>query len=146
MPFALVPFLVLVIGKTLAAFAGIIASRLRIQYDVWFEIGMVAGQVLFQWLFMWRRSWPERREYALLLFFVSALGATLLWPLLLLHRSGSGPVSEAFALAWFFGVVTIMFAVHWVAVKRRRLPTFLCATWILYRLLILLFIVKRPVA
>ena len=141
LPFALVPFAVLFVGRTLAGFAAIIQQRLAIQYDVWFEIGMVVGQVLFQWLFMWKRSWQERLDYALILFFVSSLGAALLWPLLVLVK---GP-SEVTALAWFFTVVGIMFVVHWLLVKRRRLPTFLCATWVVYRFLILLVILKRPV-
>ncbi len=138
-PFLLLPFAVLFVGKTLAAFAAIIQAHLSIHYDVWFEIGMVVGQVLFQWLFMLRRTWKERLDYALILFFVSTLGAILLWPLLLWNRS-----SVPIALGWFFTVVGIMFAAHWVLVARRRLPKLLCATWVLYRVLILLVIVKRP--
>jgi len=137
--FFLVPFAIAFVGKTLAAFASIIQAHLAIQYDLWFEIGMVTGQVLFQWLFMLRRTWDERRDYALILFFVSTLGALLLWPLLLWNRE-----SVPIALGWFFTVVGIMFAVHWVLVARRGLPKLLCVTWVLYRVLLLFIIVKRP--
>jgi hypothetical protein len=135
----LVPASIAFVGKTLATFAAIIERHLTITYDVWFEIGMVVGQVLFQWLFLGRRPWRDRLEYATVLLFVSTLGAVLLWPMLVWNRS-----NEVIALAWFFAVVAIMFAVHWILVKRRELPTLLCATWVVYRLLILLFIVKRP--
>ena len=138
-PFLLLPFAIAFVAKTLAAFAAIIQAHLAIHYDIWFELGMVTGQVLFQWLFMLRRTWDERRDYALILIFVSTLGALLLWPLLLWNRS-----SVPLALGWFSGVVGIMFATHWVLVKRRALPTLLCATWVVYRMILLAIIVKRP--
>ena len=43
------PLGMLVTARTLAAFARMIEGYLEIQYDFWFELGMVIGQVAFQW-------------------------------------------------------------------------------------------------
>lgn len=138
-----VPVAIFLIAKSLAAFAVIIQPYLRIDYDLRFELGMVIGQVLFQWCVLWRRSWKERFDYALILIAVSALGAALLWPLLLWNRAA--PVTPLVAaVAWFFAVVGVMFLAHWQLVKRAGLPLVLCATWVVYRLLLLCVVARRP--
>lgn len=137
-----VPFAIVLIAKALAAFAVIIAPYLAIHYDVRFELGMVMGQVLFQWCVMWRRTWRERLDYALVLIAVSGLGAALLVPLLAWNHSA--PVTPLAAVAWFFAVVGIMFGTHAWLVKKAGLPMILCGTWVVYRLLLLLVVVKRP--
>jgi hypothetical protein len=73
---------------------------------------------------------------------VSGLGASLLWPLLLWNHRAA--VTALAAVAYFFVVVSVMFVAHWQLVKRAGLPLVLCGTWVLYRLLLLLVIVKRP--
>jgi hypothetical protein len=138
----LVPFAIAGIAMTLAAFAAIIQPYLAINYDLWFELGMVIGQVLFQWAVMWRRTWSERLDYALILIGVSTLGAALLGPLLAWNHVA--PVKPLAAVLWFFAVVGVMFITHWRLVKRAALPLGLCATWVVYRILLLLIIVKRP--
>jgi hypothetical protein len=138
----IVPVATVAIAKTLAGFASIIQEHLAIQYDFWFELGMVVGQVLFQWCVLWRRSWRERLDYALILLFVSGLGSVLLWPLLLLNHVAQA--SHLVAVGYFFVVVGVMFAAHWKLVVKSALPTILCATWVIYRLLILGVVLKRP--
>ncbi|MBX3259557.1 MAG: hypothetical protein KIS78_03150 [Labilithrix sp.] len=133
---------VAVIAWTLSGFAAIVQPYLAVQYDLGFELGMVVGQVLFQWCVLWRRTWRERLDYALVLVLVSSLGAVLLWPLLALNRLA--PVTVPVALGWFTLVVAIMFFVHWRLVVRKELPATLCVTWVIYRLLLLAVIVKRP--
>lgn len=128
-------------AKTLAAFASIIQQYLAIKYDLWFELGMVVGQVLLQWCVLWRRSWRERLHYAGTLILVSTVGSMLLWPLLLLHHVAG--VIPRVAVFYFFAVVAVMFALHWQLVHRRGLPMRLCATWVVYRLLILAVVLKR---
>lgn len=129
------PFAALVTAWTLAGFARIVQDHLTIQYDLWFEIGMVFGQVAFQWVVLWRGTWTDRLDYAVILVFVSSLGAALLWPLLAWNVMA--PVRPLAATAYFFAVVAVMFAVHFMLVTRARLPWALCATWVVYRLLIL---------
>ncbi|HEY0138312.1 MAG TPA: hypothetical protein VGB85_29710 [Nannocystis sp.] len=135
------PVVAFVVAETLAAFAGIIRDYLAIHYDLWFELGMVIGQVLFQWAVLWRRTWTERLDYAVILVFVSGLGAALLWPLLLWDRAA--PVEPLAAVAYFFAVVAVMFVVHLRLVRQAGLPLVLCMTWVIYRLLILAVVLPR---
>lgn len=128
------------IAKSLSAFAAIIRGYLAIDYNLWFELGMVVGQVLFQWCVLWRRTWKERIDYAGVLILVSSIGALLLVPLLLLHRAA--PVTPVLAVGYFFTVVAVMFGVHLALVMRLALPKILCATWVLYRLCILAYVVR----
>lgn len=136
------PLATLVVARTLADFAAIVRDHLAIDYDLRFELGMVVGQVLFQWAVLWRRAWADRLDYAVILVFVSSLGAVLLWPLLLWHARA--PVRPLAAVAYFFAVVAVMFVVHLRLVKQAALPLLLCVTWVVYRLLILAVILPRP--
>lgn len=132
------PLAIFAVAATLSAFAQIVRDHLAITYDLWFELGMVVGQVLFQWAVLWRRSWAERLDYAVILVFVSGLGAALLWPLLLWNHLA--PVGPLAAVIYFFAVVAVMFGVHLRLVRRAALPLVLCLTWVVYRLLILLVV------
>lgn len=131
-----------VTARTLAGVAAILQPFLRVDYDLWFELGMVSGQVLVQWSILWRRSWAERIDYAGVLLSVSFIGAVLLWPLLLWHHVA--PVAPIAAALYFFAVVAVIFAIHVRLVLRRKLPKVLCSTWVLYRLVILLGVAKIP--
>lgn len=135
------PLATLFIATSLSTFAVIIQDHLRVHYDLWFELGMVTGQVAFQWLMMWRRTWTERARYAFVLIGVSLVGAALLWPMLAWHLWVTG-LSQLAVTLWFFGVVGVMFLVHMWLVKREKLPLFLCASWVVYRLLILIITLK----
>jgi hypothetical protein len=127
-----------VIAKTLAAFAATLPGYLAVHYDYRLEIGMVSGQILFQWAFLWRRPREQKLSYAWILVAVSAMGAMLLWPLLFFVPGASPMV----AVAYFFGVVAIMFVVHWLLVSRYAMPKWLCATWVVYRLFLLAVLVR----
>ena len=131
-----------IIARTLAAFTRIVQPYLAVHYSVWIEVGMVVGQVFFQWLVMAKRSWPDRLRYAGLLLGVSGLGALLLWPLLLLDVFA--PVTVPTAAGCFFAIVALMFVVHWHFVGSMKLPRILCATWVVYRLLLLAVLVRFP--
>ncbi len=136
------PLAALAVGMTLAAFAQIIAEYLAVRYDLWFELGMVIGQVLFQWAVLWRRTWIDRLDYAVILMSVSSLGAALLWPPLLWDHLVA-PVRPLAAVAYFFAVVAVMFGVHLRLVRQAGLPLVLCATWVVYRLIILVMVLPR---
>ena len=129
------------VARTLAAFATLIAGYLAVHYDWRLELGMVTGQVVFQWTLLFREPREDKLSYGLILMAVSSLGAALLWPLLLLAHFAHAP-SPLVAVAYFFAVVAVMFAVHWVLVARAALPTWLCATWVLYRLFLLAVLVR----
>ncbi len=141
----LLPFATIGIALSLAGFASIIRGYLRIHYDVWFELGMVTGQIAFQWLALtwpWRRPWKARLDYALILFAVSGLGALLLVPLIFTEHHHPTVITPLVATIYFFAVVLVMFVVHYRLVIRANLPKGLCVTWVLYRLLILGFVMK----
>ena len=140
-PLALGLFLVLTVvasGFSLGSFAKIIQPYLVVAYDYRTETMMVCGQVAFQWLFMVRNSWPERRTYAVIALTISGLGSVLLFPIL--AYAAIWGVKAASALAYFAGVVAIIFFAHHRLIRRERLPTILTATWALYRLLLLAYL------
>jgi hypothetical protein len=129
-----------VIARTLAGVAAIIRPYLRVDYDLWFELGMVTGQVVVQWCVLWRRTWAERFDYAGVLVLVSGIGAALLWPLLAWNHHAA--VTPWIGVLYFFAVVGIIFAIHIAFVMRMKLPKLLCLTWALYRFAILLYVTK----
>jgi len=136
----LAPVAIVGIATTLARFARIIQPYLAIDYDLRFELGMVVGQILFQWMVLAKKTWADRLECAAVLLAVSALGAALLWPLLAFHAALA--VTPLAAVAYFFAVVGVMFVAHWRLVVRTGLPVHLCATWVVYRLVLLAVVVR----
>jgi Na+/phosphate symporter len=122
----------------LGSFAKIVERYLAVGYDYRTEFLMVVGQVGFQWLFMRSSSWAARRTYAVVALSVSMIGSVLLLPLLAIHHAS--PVTPLFATAWFFAVVGVIFVVHHAIILRLRLPQHLTVTWVLYRLLLLAYV------
>lgn len=131
-------FFIAVTAATLNQFALLIAHLLTIDYDWKFELAMVIGQVLFQMIFLWKHSVAEKITYTEALLTVSFIGSILLLPIIVLNHYY--PQTDIINLVYFFGVVSIMFLIHWSKVHRLRLPWWLCFTWVLYRLIILVFI------
>ena len=131
---------IIITALVLSRFAVIIQPVLAIQYSWLFELGMVIGQVLFQWCFLARQPFRVKWSYALQVLGVSLMGAIMLIPLVTLHHFYAVPIWAA--VIYFFGVVGIMFGVHRLRVKALTLPWYICWTWVLYRCLLLVFIVK----
>ena len=132
---------VVVSGFALGSFAKIFQPYLAVVYDYRTEALMVCGQVAFQWLFMVRRSWPERKTYAVIALTISGLGSILLLPLLAYAAIWGTKVPAA--LAYFLGVVAIIFIAHHRLIQREQLPNILTATWVLYRLLLLAYLTSK---
>jgi hypothetical protein len=122
----------------LGSFVELVAPYVAVRYDYWSEVVLVTAQVGFQWLFMIRSSWEERVRYMFIALTVSMVGALMLLPLLLYNNLA--PVSVGSATAYFFMVVGIIFVVHHRLIVRNSLPKILSYTWVLYRLLLLLFV------
>ncbi len=140
-PPLLVTYLVFCAGLSafaLGSFAKIIQGYLAVRYDYRTELLMVVGQVGFQWLFMWHSTWAARRTYAILALSVSMIGSVLLLPLIAIHRTSG--LSPLLATCWFFVVVGLIFILHHRLVVRSKLPTRLSVTWVLYRLLLLVYV------
>ena len=125
---------------TLSRFSILIQSLLSIPYDWKIEMAIVTGQIIFQVPFIWKKSTFEIIRYQYNMLLISLLGSILLWPIIAINEWQIQ--SHTANLIYFFSVVTIMFLVHVQRVKKLELPTYLCFTWVLYRLIILPFIVE----
>ena len=137
----LIPYLLLCVGISgfaLGTFAKLVQEHLAVEYSYQTEATMVLGQVLFQWLFMAKSSWSERISYATLALTVSMVGSILLFPLLAYAEFVD--VSSLTATTYFAAVVLVIFSIHHWLIKINRLPRILTSTWVLYRLLLLTYL------
>jgi len=81
----------------------------------------------------------RRKKYAVIALSVSMIGSVLLTPLLAYGRIVG--VSEIPAIGYFSGVVAIIFLTHHKLIKQATLPTVLTLTWVLYRILLLVYLI-----
>lgn len=131
---------ILLSAAVLSSIARMLEGYLRLDYGYAAELAVVSGQVLFQWVFMWNYGVRDKMSYAVAVLSVSLLGSILLLPLV--WYSSYNTVGPAAVLVYFFSVVSIMFVVHALLVKNNNWPWYLCGTWVLYRLLVLLLILE----
>ncbi|MBS1510162.1 MAG: hypothetical protein JST86_04930 [Bacteroidetes bacterium] len=123
---------------TLSRYALLVNHLLRIQYNGLFEVVMVTGMIAFQYLWIRKYKASIQWAYFFRMLMVSLMGSVLLWPLLIFNRYHLQ--SDKVNLLYFFSVVAIMFIVHKRMVAQMQLPVLLSYTWILYRIIILIFI------
>ncbi len=128
-----------VAAVVLSSFALLIQPVLRIQYNWIFELAMIAGQLIFQFPFLHGKPWSLKITYYQNMLLVSFMGAVLLIPLLLLNYFYT--CSLIINISYFFAVVSLMFLEHRRRVHQLQLPWYLCYTWVLYRIIILYFII-----
>jgi len=131
-------FAALVSAVVLHTYSIFLQRFISIRYSFLFELAMVAGQLLFQSLMIWRSSFQTKFDYWFHLLTVSLLGSLLL--LLLIGFSRLFAIHAYAALIYFFCVVIFMFLEHKRRIARLQLPAYLSYTWLLYRVLILIFI------
>jgi predicted DCC family thiol-disulfide oxidoreductase YuxK len=105
------------------------------------EFLICAGQMAFQsvLLLAFKKQREIIFEYLGNMMTVSLLGALLLSPLLLVHVAFS-KMNTFVYLGYFFLVVTFMLYDHVRRVKLVAAPKWLSATWVLYRILVLILI------
>ncbi len=104
------------------------------------EYAICFGQILFQGSLL-ALAGPKKEtlfDYLGHLMTVSLTGALLLLPVFLLNRCV--PIPPYASLAWFFAVVAFMFRQHYRRVSAIKAPVWLSYTWLLYRFLVLSFI------
>ncbi len=102
------------------------------------EYLVCGGQIIFQGVIISIIHKNKRWEYLGNMMTISFGGALLLLPVLLLpQRLNQNP---AFYACWFMGVAGLMFLEHIRRSKLLRLGFTLTTSWVLYRILILLFI------
>lgn len=135
----LVMFLCIIItAATLNQFAKLIQHLITIRYDWRFELCMVIGQLIFQYPFIYKRSIDEKLDYYFNMLLVSCIGSLLLLPLIIANHFYL--LSNTMNILFFFCVVLYMFFEHRRRVKGLRMPFYISYTWVLYRFLLLIFI------
>lgn len=131
-------FCMAVTAFTLNRYAALVQHLVNTRYNWQFELWMVTGMLVFQYPFTRKAGWELKLQYYVGMLLVSAMGSVLLMPLLVLNNyTDAGDVCN---LAWFFTVVLIMFFVHRQLVTKLNMPGLLSYTWVVYRLLILIYI------
>lgn len=123
---------------TLNQYAKLIRHLISISYDWRFEAGMIIGMLFFQYPFIYNKSYNQKLDYYFNMLLVSLIGSVLLFPLLLVNFYSDH--NDAINLAYFFIVVLVMFFDHKRRVAALGLPLKISYTWVLYRAVILIFI------
>ncbi|MEN2400219.1 hypothetical protein GKZ90_0010550 [Flavobacterium sp. MC2016-06] len=104
------------------------------------EFIVALGQLFFQGLFVLKLDKKTILNYAGNLMTVSLMGSLLLLPMLALQTVID--FSENTILFWFGITALIMFIEHYRRTQILELPAYLCITWVLYRILVLLLILN----
>jgi len=123
---------------TLSRYAKLIGHLLKVNYNWQFELLMVTGMLLFQYPFIFNKTAMVKLNYYYHMLLVSLMGSLLLWPLLIINWFYVS--SDTINLLYFFTVVLLMFVEHKRRVAKLLLPVFISYTWVLYRFIILIFI------
>ncbi|MGB3466276.1 MAG: DCC1-like thiol-disulfide oxidoreductase family protein [Cyclobacteriaceae bacterium] len=102
------------------------------------EFLFATGQIFFQSIFLINKDKVTIYNYLGNLMTVSLMGALALIPVILI--SYLIVIDPLILLIYFLSVAGLMFIEHFRRVKLLGLSTLLCATWVAYRLLLLLLI------
>lgn len=129
---------IVITAASLNQFAKLIQHLITIKYDWKFELFMVLGQLVFQFPFIYKRTAEEKWDYYYNMLIVSMMGSVLLLPLILFNYVYL--LSSTINILYFFTVVLFMFFEHKRRVYLLCMPSHISYTWVLYRFLILIFI------
>jgi hypothetical protein len=108
------------------------------QGSIYRDLGISVGQSVCQYLWMYRIDLKSKINYIGSLNTVSLMASLLLTLVMIINSMFV--ISELAFLVLFGLVVTWMVYEHYRRVQLLRLPLYLCFTWVLYRLLILICI------
>lgn len=129
---------IVITAATLNQFAKLIQHLITIKYDWKFELFMVIGQLVFQFPFIYKKTAEEKLDYYHNMLIVSMIGSVLLLPLIIFNHFYL--LSSTINILYFFAVVLFMFFEHKRRVYLLCMPSHISYTWVLYRFLILIFI------
>lgn len=104
------------------------------------ELLIAIGQIVFQSLFLLKLDKKTILNYIGNLMTVSLIGSLLLLPLLALQTFLHLP--DIIILSWFGSTAFIMFIEHFRRIRILELPTYLCITWVVYRIIVLQLILN----
>lgn len=100
------------------------------------ELFLSFGQLVFQAFFLMGRPRRQIVDYLGNLSTVSLMGALLLALVMLVGKLV--PISSLGYMMCFGAVVGLIFLEHWRRIKILNLPVWLCLTWVVYRMILLL--------
>lgn len=132
-------FSICIISITLSLYASFIHHLISINYNWLFELCMVTGMLLFQYPLIYKKPLSLKLDYYYNMLLVSLMGSFLLWPLVLVNTIYFR--NDYMNIIYFFMVVLFMFFEHKRRVAKLLLPVYISYTWVLYRLVILFFII-----
>lgn len=104
------------------------------------ELILASAQIIFQGIFLFREKRKTIITYVGNLMTVSLFGSLLLLPIIILNSFVVLP--ETLLKIWFGMTVLVMFFEHYRRVKILKLPSYLSYTWVLYRIIALVFILN----
>lgn len=108
--------------------------------NFWREALMAIGQIGFQFMFISKLKFETQFNYIGNLMTISLMGSLILVPALIINSLFNLP--EIALLTWFGLIVIFMLYEHMRRVDILELPKHLSATWILYRVLVLIIILN----
>lgn len=104
------------------------------------EIILATGQIAFQLVLLTRNNYKKNLNYIGNLLTVSLMGALILLPMIVVNEFIAIP--QLVILGWFGMTVVVMVLEHYRRVNLLKLPHYLTATWIVYRILALIIILN----
>ncbi|MFK7832974.1 MAG: DCC1-like thiol-disulfide oxidoreductase family protein [Winogradskyella sp.] len=104
------------------------------------ECLIAMGQIGFQTVCISKLNIQKKVNYMGHLMTISLMGSLILIPALVMHSLINLP--DLALLGWFGITVTMMLYEHIRRIKLLELPTYLSATWVLYRVLVLILILS----
>lgn len=119
-------------------FAFLLDQSLGLVHNPWREYAICFGQISWQFLVLTLVRPATRLDYLGNMSTVSIIGGFLLVPLLIL--STFFDLNFWILMMWFGGVVTIMLGLHIGRCKRLGLPIFVTASWVIFRMIVLILI------
>lgn len=131
-------FAILMTALTLFNYSELISDLPKGNFNT--ELILAFGQILFQSLFLFKFDRKIILNYAGNLMTVSLFGSLILTPILILNRFINLP--EIIVLGWFGITVFVMFIEHFRRIKLLELPSYLCYTWVIYRIIALIIILN----
>ena len=106
------------------------------------ELLMASGQIVFQYCFLLNKNREIIINYLGNLMTVSLYGCLLLIPMIIIEQISF--INPSVALIWLSATILLIFLEHIRRVRILQLPKHLSFTWIIYRIIVLLLILKFP--
>jgi len=101
---------------------------------------MALGQIGFQAVFISKLTRQKQFTYIGNLMTISLMGSLILIPALIINSVVN--LHEIALISWFVLTTSLMLYEHIRRIKLLEFPSYLSATWVLYRMLILIIILN----